>query len=679
MAGISTLSGFDYNGGQYNFARDGFKTLQEMFDFPERYMPPMHIALNEEDGNLWIYNTSNIVTDTGKWRIFTGGTSELIDYYKKSETDQLLDNKVDKEDGKTLSSNDYTTLEKEKLATLKNYDDTDIRTHITTSEQAITDIQTSIGNTPLVTTEQSLTGAIVEIKNACDTKNAETLAKATANEEAIAIINGDSTVSGSIKKSASNTLKDAQRYCDQKISEMSANSAINCDAKPTYFDDGFGTIVITYIKDGTSMTTDDLSTWFYYTQDGKLMQTIFIKDTVDGTITENSVVSAGETNFQDFVSKTNDVVSTYDGDETDTSKIGDLGALQALEAKVNVNIDTRVKISDVVDSLDDTSTNPLSANQGRVLNESINTKLNKTFTGDDVANKHLATDSMGNVVLSAYDDTLSDTSTNAVQNKAIKTAFDTKLDKIQDIANAGKVLSVSEDGTISFTDAVELGGTADKVVYENEDYPDLTNVSIALKNILDKVYYTVLQITSFTCNVADTHEIGTVLTDISFSWSYNKDVKSQALTDCSIVIDDREATYAELTTSKSFVLTASDGSGNTGGIATATKKISFLPRVYYGCTNAEEITNDVVLGLSNSKLTSTVKGSYAFNCGSGEFAYIVAPKSQSFNGNMWVNGFQAEMEKVSTISITNASNYTQAYDVWRFSNSGLGSFTGEVK
>lgn len=679
MAGISTLSGFDYNGGQYGFSRDGFKTLQEMFDFPERYMPPMHIALNEEDGNLWIYNTSNIVTDTGKWRIFTGGMSELIDYYKKSETDQLLNNKVDKEDGKILSSNDYTTLEKEKLATLENYDDTDIRTHITASEQAIIDIQTSIGNTPLATTEQSLTGAIVEIKNACDTKNAETLAKATANEEAIAIINGDSTVSGSIKKSASNTLKDAQRYCDQKISEMSANSAINCEQKPVYFDDGSGTIVITYIKNGTSMTTDDLSTWFYYTQDGKLMQTIFIKDTVDGTITENSVVSAGETNFQDFVSKTDDVVSTYDGDEADTSKIGDLGALQALEAKVNANIDTRVKISDVVDSLDNTSTNPLSANQGRVLNESINTKLNKTFTGDDVANKHLATDSMGNVVLSAYDDTLSDTSTNAVQNKAIKTALDTKLDKVQDIANAGKVLSVGEDGTISFTDAVELGGTADKVAYENEDYPDLINVSIALKNILDKVYYTALQITSFTCNVADTHEIGTVLTDISFSWSYNKDIKSQALTDCSIVIDDREAIYAELTTTKSFVLTASDGSGNTGSIATATKKISFLPRVYYGCTNAEEITNDVVLGLSNSKLTSTVKGSYAFNCGSGEFAYIVAPKSQSFNGNIWVNGFQAEMEKVSTISITNASNYTQAYDVWRFSNSGLGSFTGEVK
>ena len=79
MAGISTLSGFNYNGGQYNFARDGYKTLQEMYDFPERYLPPMHIAVNEEDGNIWLFNSSNPITETGKWRIFTGGSADLIE------------------------------------------------------------------------------------------------------------------------------------------------------------------------------------------------------------------------------------------------------------------------------------------------------------------------------------------------------------------------------------------------------------------------------------------------------------------------------------------------------------------------------------------------------------------------------------------------------------------------
>ena len=152
------------------------------------------------------------------------------------------------------------------------------------------------------------------------------------------------------------------------------------------------------------------------------------------------------------------------------------------------------------------------------------------------------------------------------------------------------------------------------------------------------------------------------------------------MTDCTIAIDDRSATYpSTLSNTKTIVLTASDGSGNNGGIATASKKISFLPKVYYGCTNAEEINNEVVLGLSNSVLTSSVKRDYAFSCGSGEYAYIISPTSFSFNGNVWVNGFQAEMQKTSVISLTNESGYTQSYDVWRFTNSSLGAFTATIK
>lgn len=43
-----------------------------------------------------------------------------------------LEGKVDKVEGKVLSSNDYTTEEKEKLAGLSNYDDTDIKASIAT-------------------------------------------------------------------------------------------------------------------------------------------------------------------------------------------------------------------------------------------------------------------------------------------------------------------------------------------------------------------------------------------------------------------------------------------------------------------------------------------------------------------------------------------------------------------
>ena len=381
MAGISTLSGFNYNGGQYNFARDGYKTLQEMYDFPERYLPPMHIAVNEEDGNIWLFNSSNPITETGKWRIFTGGSADLIDYFKKNEIQAMLENYQLKEDGKGLSSNDYTTIEKEKLASLENYDDTQVQTHISTTEAQIADIQTAMGNTPLTTNDQTLSGAIVEIKNVCDTANTSLSERIIANEDAIAIINGDSSVSGSIKKASSNTLKDAKAYTDQKISEMSDNAAINCDSKPSYFDAGNGEITITYLKDGEAYTTNETSTWFYYTQDDKLMQTIFIVDSTDNTVTVQDIVSAGNADFEDFVSKSKDVVSTFDG--ADTTKIPNVEALQALETYLQTDIDSKISGDAILDSVESSSlTSALSANQGRILNEKINTKLDKTFSAN---------------------------------------------------------------------------------------------------------------------------------------------------------------------------------------------------------------------------------------------------------------------------------------------------------
>lgn len=51
-----------------------------------------------------------------------------------SNVTNLLGNKVDKVDGKQLSTEDYTTSEKEKLASLENYNDSSIRNRVTSLE-----------------------------------------------------------------------------------------------------------------------------------------------------------------------------------------------------------------------------------------------------------------------------------------------------------------------------------------------------------------------------------------------------------------------------------------------------------------------------------------------------------------------------------------------------------------
>ena len=53
---------------------------------------------------------------------------ELIDVINNHA--EIIEGKVDKVIGKELSTNDYTTAEKEKLAGLSNYDDADVRSLI---------------------------------------------------------------------------------------------------------------------------------------------------------------------------------------------------------------------------------------------------------------------------------------------------------------------------------------------------------------------------------------------------------------------------------------------------------------------------------------------------------------------------------------------------------------------
>lgn len=73
---------------------------------------------------------------TGTYFDFMGKTTsvDLTDYYKKSDVDGLLNNKVDKVDGKGLSTEDFTTELKNRLNSLENYDDTALTARVSAIE-----------------------------------------------------------------------------------------------------------------------------------------------------------------------------------------------------------------------------------------------------------------------------------------------------------------------------------------------------------------------------------------------------------------------------------------------------------------------------------------------------------------------------------------------------------------
>lgn len=91
------------------------------------------VMLNAEDVGA-LPNTTKIPTKTSDLQ----NDSEFID---KTYHDNA---KVDKEEGKGLSANDYTDKDKTKLDNLHNYDDTAINQRITNAEDDIDDLETTV-------------------------------------------------------------------------------------------------------------------------------------------------------------------------------------------------------------------------------------------------------------------------------------------------------------------------------------------------------------------------------------------------------------------------------------------------------------------------------------------------------------------------------------------------------
>lgn len=95
-------------------------------------------------------------------------TAIKADINKKADATAMstaLEGKVDKVEGKVLSSNDYTTAEKEKLAGLSNYNDTEIKASIATKANSAdvytkTAMDTELGKKADKTTVETLTTTV---------------------------------------------------------------------------------------------------------------------------------------------------------------------------------------------------------------------------------------------------------------------------------------------------------------------------------------------------------------------------------------------------------------------------------------------------------------------------------------------------------------------------------------
>ena len=294
--------------------------------------------------------------------------------------------------------------------------------------------------------------------------------------------------------------------------------------------------------------------------------------------------------------------------------------------KVNGELQTPVnKVVDITvpDAYDDTDIRAELAN----INTSLDGKLDKTFTGDDVANKILSTDKDGNVVLK----------------------------------NGGSG-----------------EGTAETTTYTNADYPSYTNVDLALDALFSKVYYVKPTCSLSASKAGGTFEMGTTITaPITFTWTTNKAITSQTLTGCTLAdASVRTAIYnTNVTADKTFTLSVSDGENS----ASSSISYKFLNNVFWGsASTAETYDSTFISALSNKRLASAVKGTYSFNIASGEYGFWAVPSNMTIS-SVWIGGFEVTVDDLGTVSYTNAQGYTRDYKLYKTGKSGLGAISAEIK
>ena len=218
--------------------------------------------------------------------------------------------------------------------------------------------------------------------------------------------------------------------------------------------------------------------------------------------------------------------------------------------------------------------------------------------------------------------------------------------------------------------------TADAVSYVNDTVGSAT-VEEALNKLISDYYYVAPSVTAFTASPGGgTYEIGTTITaPITFNWSYNKDITTQTLTDCTLADETvRTATYnTDISSNKTFTLTANDGKNN------VSKNISysFTNKVWYGSAAEGTYDDAFILGLSNGKLQTNKNGTYTVTVADREYFFIAMPQSYNNNDVLvgTIGGFSTEFGKVATLSHTNTSGYATNYNIYKSTNHSLGAIS----
>lgn len=203
----------------------------------------------------------------------------------------------------------------------------------------------------------------------------------------------------------------------------------------------------------------------------------------------------------------------------------------------------------------------------------------------------------------------------------------------------------------------------------------VTGINNQIENIRSDSTYTPIDILSFT-STPSLAEIGSVVSSVELQYSMNQVPNSllideEAITPSmsgSVLIDGQS-----ITSDKTWILTAEDN-GSTSfpkKTVSVSASLEFANSIYYGVSNSITPTQSMIKQLAYSVLSNTKSRSIDLSVGNLEYIWYAVPKRLGkclFSVSGVIGGF----EEAAELTITNSSNYSEGYYVYRSSNYGLG-------
>lgn len=287
---------------------------------------------------------------------------------------------------------------------------------------------------------------------------------------------------------------------------------------------------------------------------------------------------------------------------------------------------------------------------------------------DDESSEFNIADQNGNVVLKVDANGLHTTSVEA--NSLILNGEDI-AEKIDMLASS------SNDDCVKISSIADDLETADKNKVLSANQGVVLNDQITeINRKLADLMYEAITISSFTHN-AGTKERGSTVTNVTLSWDTNKTPTTLVLDGESLDVGTTSKVISGLAitwdNNKTWKLDVTDERGKT---ATKSTSITFCNNIYYG-VGAIASGFDSAFVTSLSKRLQTAKA-YDFTVNpTAQYIYYAVP-TRLGTVSFKVGGFEGGFEAPETVSVTNGSNYTENYYVYRSTNTITGSTTVDV-